>query len=102
MKAFNKARKMMNRVGIEVDSVRLDRYYTFKIIIKRCDNQTKFYILPKKNTKINGKIKCHDIWKSLMEDSMVFLKGIYRQVALLYFHFMTKDILPLALKMVWF
>ncbi|EQD29763.1 hypothetical protein B1B_18603, partial [mine drainage metagenome] len=33
MEAFNNARKMMERLGIEVDSVRLDRYYTFQSIV---------------------------------------------------------------------
>ncbi|EQD55513.1 ISA1214-6 transposase, partial [mine drainage metagenome] len=40
---------------------------------------TKFYILPKKNTTINGKEKWHDIWRSLMENSMTFLKEYYKR-----------------------
>ncbi len=79
MEAFDNARKMMEELGIEVDSVRLDRYYTFQSIVGKFGCDTKFYILPKKNTKINGGEKWHDIWKSLMENSMAFLKEYYRR-----------------------
>ena len=79
MEAFNSAREMMARLGIKVDSVRLDRYYTFKSIIGRFDNNTRFYILPKKDTTIRGKKKWHDIWRSFMGNSMAFLKEYYRR-----------------------
>ena len=79
MEAFNSAKSMMERLGIDVDSVRLDRYYTFRSITGRFGRQTTFYILPKKNTAIKGTEKWHGIWRSLMEDSMVFLKEYYKR-----------------------
>ncbi len=79
MEAFNSARKMMEELNIEVESVRLDRYYTFPSIVDKFGSSTKFYILPKKNTKINGKEKWHDVWRSLMENSMAFLKEYYQR-----------------------
>lgn len=79
MEAFNDARKMVEELEIEVDSVRLDRYYTFQSIVDKFGRFTKFYILPKKNTLINGKKEWHDVWRSLMENSMVFLKEYYRR-----------------------
>jgi transposase len=79
MEAFNNARKIMKNLGIEIDSVRLDRYYTFNSIVDRFGRNTKFYIIPKKNTTINGKEQWHDIWRSLMENSMDFLKEYYRR-----------------------
>jgi transposase len=79
MEAFNDARRMMEELEIEVDSVRLDRYYTFKSIVGKFGESTKFFILPKKDTRINGKKKWHDIWRTLMENTMVFLKQYYRR-----------------------
>lgn len=79
MEAFNSANEMMKRIGIEVNSIRLDRYYTFNSIIDRFGRYTKFYIIPKKNTTINGKKKWHDIWRSFMVNSMAFLKEYYRR-----------------------
>ncbi len=54
MEAFNSAREMMKRIGIEVNRVRLGRYYTFQSIIQRFGSKTKFYIIPKKNTTISS------------------------------------------------
>jgi transposase len=77
--AFNSAREMMASLGIDVDSVRLDRYYTYQSIVKKFDLDAKFYILPKKNTTVNGSSKWHEIWRDLMWDTMVFLKEYYRR-----------------------
>ncbi len=79
MEAFNDAKKMMDGLGIEAESVRLDRYYTFKSIVDRFGTDTKFYILPKTNTSSSGKKKWHAIWKSLIDDSIAFLKEYYRR-----------------------
>lgn len=79
MEAFNSANEMMKRIGIEVNSVRLDRYYTFKSIVDRFGKYTKFYIIPKKDTTIKGKKKWHDIWREFMKNSIVFLKEYYRR-----------------------
>ena len=79
MEAFNGAREMMTRLDITVDSVRLDRYYTFKSIVDKFGQGTKFYILPKKNTTITGSKKWHDVWRSFMGNSMAFLKEYYRR-----------------------
>ena len=58
--AFDNARGMMASLGIDVNTVRLDRYYTYQSIVKKFDLDAKFYILPKKNTTINGSKKWHD------------------------------------------
>ncbi len=79
MEAFNSAREMMAGLDISINSIRLDRYYTFKSIVDRFGQNTKFYILPKKDTAIKGKKKWHDIWRSLMGNSMTFLKEYYRR-----------------------
>ncbi len=39
----------MKELGIKVDSVRLDRYYSFKSIVEYFDDNTEMYIIPKKN-----------------------------------------------------
>lgn len=79
MEAFNSAGEMIKRIGITINSIRLDRYYTFKSIVDRFGNDTKFYILPKKDTTIRGKKKWHEIWRSFMENSMAFLKEYYKR-----------------------
>jgi len=77
--AFNSAREMMASFEIDVDSVRLDRYYTYQSIAKKFGQDVKFYIIPKKNTTVNGGKKWHEIWRDLMRDTMAFLKEYYRR-----------------------
>ena len=77
--AFNSARQMMVHIGIEVDSVRLDKYYAYQSIVKKFGLDTQFYILPKKNTVINGGKKWHEMLRDLMYDTMAFLKEYYRR-----------------------
>lgn len=77
--AFDSARSMMASIGIDVNSVRLDRYYTYQSIVKKFGLNAKFYILPKKNTTVNGNRKWHEIWRELMRDTMAFLKEYYKR-----------------------
>lgn len=77
--AFNSAREMMSSLGIEVDNIRLDRYYTYKSIVKKFGPNTRFYILPKKNTTVNGSKKWHETFRDLMYDTMAFLKEYYKR-----------------------
>ena len=77
--AFNDAKQMMTSLGIEVDSVRLDKYYACQFTVKKFEPYTKFYILPKTNTTVNGSKKWHETWRELMKDTMAFLKEYYRR-----------------------
>ena len=52
--AFDEAYKMMKEIGIIVNSVRLDKYYSNRKIIKRLNKNTKFYLIPKSNATIRG------------------------------------------------
>lgn len=77
--AFNNAKTMMVNLGMDVDSARLDKYYTYKSIVKEFDKNTRIYILPKSNTKINGGKKWHEIWKLIVYDTMSYLREYYRR-----------------------
>ncbi len=77
--AFNNAKRMMVAIGIHIDSSILDKYYTYPSITDEFDPDTKIYILPKSNTMINGNSKWHKIWKSLMYDTVKFLRNYYKR-----------------------
>ncbi len=77
--AFYNAKQMMSSLGIEVDSIRLDKYYTCQSIVKKFGTYTRFYILPKTNTTVNGSKKWHETWRDLIRDTMAFLKEYYRR-----------------------
>lgn len=77
--AFNNANTMMKNLGITIDSARLDKYYTYQSIVDGFDKNTRIYILPKSNTTINGSKKWHEIWKSIMYDTMSYLREYYKR-----------------------
>ncbi len=77
--AFNNAKTMMISLGITIDSARLDKYYTYQSIVNEFDKATQIYILPKSNTTINGSKKWHEIWRSIMYDTMSYLKEYYKR-----------------------
>jgi transposase len=52
--AFDKAVAMAKSMGIAINSVRLDKYYSFKSIVKSFSRETKIYVIPKKNATIKG------------------------------------------------
>lgn len=77
--AFNNAKTMMVNLGIEVDSTRLDKYYTNQSIVKEFSKDTRIYLLPKSNTTINGSKEWHEIWNAIMYDTMSYLREYYKR-----------------------
>jgi transposase len=49
MDAFNKAMAMVNKLGIAIDSISLDRYYSSRKVLKIFDKETAVFVIPKKN-----------------------------------------------------
>ncbi|PKL46917.1 MAG: ISNCY family transposase [Nitrospira bacterium HGW-Nitrospira-1] len=49
MDAFNKAMKMLGALGIRIDSISLDRYYSSRKVLQIFDRETSVYVIPKKN-----------------------------------------------------
>ena len=77
--AFDDAKKMLDQMDLDVETLRLDKYYTNHWIVNEFGADTRFFLLPKKNTTINGGSKWHKIWKSLMYDTNAFLREYYRR-----------------------
>jgi len=47
--AFNKAMKMLNEMGVKINSISLDRYYSTRKVLKTFDRETAVFVIPKKN-----------------------------------------------------
>ena len=57
--AYNKAMVMLEKTDIFLDSIRLDRYYSGKNLVKNLNEKfkgIKCYLIPKKGTKIKGSL----------------------------------------------
>ena len=58
--AFDRSMNMLKSLRVELDSVRLDRYYSSSFYLDRFG--CKVFVIPKKNATLNGSAK----WKSTM------------------------------------
>jgi len=78
--AFDKAISILRGLDIKVRSVRLDRYYSFKSIVKYFDNNTKIFVIPKKNVKVRyGGKKFRDILRNFVKDPYEYLREYYSE-----------------------
>jgi len=76
MDAFRKAMDMLEGLGIKIDSMRLDRYYSSKKIISIFDRNVKLYIIPKKNLRNLG-MRWRRILMNMMSDPYGYLKEYF-------------------------
>ena len=61
--AYEKAIGMLRSTAITLDSLRLDRYFSSPSYVDALKG-TKMYLMPKKNSTLNGSFE----WKSMIKD----------------------------------
>lgn len=81
--AYNKAIEMLEEVKerceIKIRSERLDKYYSYQSTLKTTDKDTILYILPRKDTRINGSSRWRNIFRRLMKDPFTYLTEYYKR-----------------------
>lgn len=78
MEAFNKAMHMVKKLGVRVDTISLDKYYSTRKVLKLFDKETAVYIIPKKNISRLG-FEWTRIIKRIAEDPILFLKRYFKR-----------------------
>ena len=76
--AFNKAMRMLQKVDVELKTVRLDRYYSFPSVVDEFVD-TKVYVIPRKNSTLKGSWKWKRTMKDFVENPMTYLEEYYRR-----------------------
>jgi len=76
--AYDRAMKLLSSLGIRMDSVRLDRYYSSPSYMDRIGN-TKVFVIPKKNAALNGSVKWKRTMKEFVEDTMKCLEKYHQR-----------------------
>ncbi|MCZ7357218.1 MAG: ISNCY family transposase [Candidatus Methanoperedens sp.] len=61
--AFDRAIEMIKKIDVKIDSMRLDKYYSFSSYVDKFGD-AKVYVIPRKNATVRGSWK----WKDSMED----------------------------------
>lgn len=77
--AFEKAMQLLKASDVELKSVRLDRYYSESAYMDYFDKETKVYVIPKKNSTLNGSQKWKDTMKEFVMNPMNYLREYYKR-----------------------
>jgi len=78
-KAFAKAMQMLKELEIKVESIMLDRYYSFPSYVKLFKD-SKIYIIPRKNSKLGHGDEWLETMKNFVLDTMNYLKEYFQRV----------------------
>jgi len=76
--AFEKAMKMLDECDIEIESMRLDKYYSSRKVIRYFGREISLYLLPKKNISKVG-VEWYRIFKKILCDPIEFLSNYFKR-----------------------
>lgn len=77
-KAFYKAMEMLKEMDIKINSIRLDRYYSFPCYAKLFPN-SKFYVIPRKDSKPGGGTEWLHAMQSFVWDTTNHLEEYFKR-----------------------
>ena len=76
--AYDHAMELPHSTGIEMDSIRLDRYYSSPSYMDKL-GRTKVFVIPKKNATLNGSQKWKDTMKDFVLHTMTYLEEYHQR-----------------------
>src|SRR3989344_54269 len=76
--AFDKAMQMLNNIDVEIDSIRLDRYYSCPVYVNMF-KESKVYIIPKKNAELSNGFKWHETLKNFLLNTSEYLEEYFQR-----------------------
>ncbi|MHB8567572.1 MAG: ISNCY-like element ISFac3 family transposase [Nitrososphaerales archaeon] len=78
--AYDRAMKMLSELDVAIDSVRLDRYYSSSSCVDSFgDRATKVFVIPKKNTTLNGSWKWKETMIEFVTNTMQYLEEYHKR-----------------------
>jgi len=80
--AFLRTLSFLERIGIHLDSVRLDKYYSCSAHVDKFGNDTKVFILPKKTATLNGSHKWKHTMKEFVDNTLPYMEQYYQREAI--------------------
>ena len=78
MKTFSQAMNMMKELNIPVNSMRLDKYFSSRKVLKLFDKTVTVYIIPKKNISRIG-LSWYRIIQNIIDSPYLFLKEYFKR-----------------------
>jgi len=77
--AFDRAMRMLSTIDVEIDTVRLDRYYSYPGYADAFDEATKIFVIPKSNSTLNGSWRWKDAMIEFVRDTMKYLEEYHQR-----------------------
>ncbi|MDI6917173.1 MAG: ISNCY family transposase [Thermoplasmatales archaeon] len=74
--AFEKAMEMIKDRGINIESIRLDKYYSFPSYVDMFED-AKVYVIPRKNATLRGSWKWKKIMMEFVHNTLPYLEQYY-------------------------
>jgi transposase len=75
---YDRAIRMLASINMVMEPIRLDRYYSFPSYMDDLGN-TKVYIMPKKNSTLNGSRKWKDTMREFVENTMHYMEEYHQR-----------------------
>jgi transposase len=76
--AFDRAMEMLSTVDVTIDTVRLDRYYSYPGYADMFGG-AKFFVIPKVNATLNGSWRWKDAMIAFVRNTMSYLEQYHRR-----------------------
>ena len=76
--AYDRAINLLSSIGMEMDSIRLDRYYSSPSYMEKL-GKTKVFVIPKKNSTLNRSLKWKNTMKEFVQNTMPYLEQYHKR-----------------------
>jgi transposase len=76
--AYDRALKMLRSTEIVLDSLRLDRYYSYPSYVNNF-KKTKMFLIPRRNATLNGSVECKSMIKQFISDTVPYLEQYHQR-----------------------
>jgi transposase len=76
--AFDKAMQMLQNIDVEIESIRLDRYYSFPCYVNQF-KESNVFIIPRKNTTLGNGFKWHETLKEFLLNTTRYLEEYFKR-----------------------
>ena len=76
--AYDRAMDLLPSIGIEMDSIRLDRYYSSPSYLDKLGD-TKVFVIPKRNATLKGSQKWKDTMRDFVLNTIPYLEQYHQR-----------------------
>ncbi|NMG83491.1 MAG: hypothetical protein GIS02_04710 [Methanosarcinales archaeon] len=63
---------MLKEIDINIESVRLDKYYSYPLYVDKFE-EAKVYVIPRKNVTLGGSWKWKDTMEEFVHDTLSYI-----------------------------